>query len=53
VLPLGPDGGASQLSDASGLRAVRGPAETSALKGVDLMSDSISAVLGRRRARHA
>jgi NADH dehydrogenase FAD-containing subunit len=53
VLPLGPDGGASQLSDATGLRTVRGPAETSALKGVDLMSDAISAVLGRRRARHA
>ena len=53
VLPLGPDGGASQLSDSTGLRTVRGPAETSALKGVDLMSDAISAVLGRRRARHA
>jgi NADH dehydrogenase FAD-containing subunit len=53
VLPLGPDGGASQLADATGHRTLRGPAQTSALKGADLMSDTIAEVLGRRRARHA
>ena len=53
VLPLGPDGGASQLSNASGERIIHGPAQTSALKGADLMSDSIDEVLGRRRGRHA
>jgi NADH dehydrogenase FAD-containing subunit len=47
VLPLGPDGGASQLVDETGRRVVRGPRETSALKGADLLSGPMVALFGR------
>ncbi|WP_154792711.1 FAD-dependent oxidoreductase [Occultella kanbiaonis] len=39
VLPLGPDGGASQLLDGSGVPRFHGPEETSRMKGVDLFAD--------------
>lgn len=47
VLPLGPDGGASQLVQDDGTRVVLGPEETSRLKGADLLSDAVAAQLGR------
>jgi NADH dehydrogenase FAD-containing subunit len=47
VLPLGPDGGASQLVDETGRRTVRGPRETSELKGADLLSGPMSALFGQ------
>ncbi len=46
VLPLGPDGGASQVIDADGTRRVLGPRETSALKGADLFSGHFAALFG-------
>ncbi|TDE91569.1 FAD-dependent oxidoreductase [Occultella glacieicola] len=39
VIPLGPDGGASQLLDTSGVPRFHGPEETSRMKGVDLFTD--------------
>lgn len=47
VLPLGPQGGASQVVGADGTRRVLGPQETSAMKGADLFSGTIAALLGR------
>ena len=47
VLPLGPDGGASQLVDESGGRVMRGPQETSAIKGSDLMTGPMADLFGR------
>ncbi|RYV51145.1 FAD-dependent oxidoreductase [Pengzhenrongella frigida] len=46
VLPLGPDGGASQLVDADGTRRILGPAETSAMKGADLFSGAFAELFG-------
>lgn len=46
VLPIGPDGGASQLIDASGHRVVHGPARTAELKGADLMTEPITRLFG-------
>jgi NADH dehydrogenase FAD-containing subunit len=51
VLPLGPDGGASQLVDTSGARVVRGPKETSAIKGTDLMTEPMIDLFGREPVR--
>lgn len=48
VLPLGPDGGASQLVDADGTCRILGPAETSALKGADLHSAALAELFGAR-----
>ncbi|MDO4243458.1 MAG: FAD-dependent oxidoreductase [Actinomyces sp.] len=45
ILPLGPDGGASQVLD-GGRRVVLGPEETSRFKGEDLYLGLISAQLG-------
>ena len=45
VLPLGPDGGASQLLR-DGVRVVVGPEETSRIKGEDLFLGAISSALG-------
>lgn len=47
VLPLGPDGGASQLVQDDGSRVVLGPEETSRLKGADLLSEVVAQQLGR------
>lgn len=47
VLPLGPDGGASQLEQEDGSRIVLGPQETSRMKGVDLFSGSMAELFGR------
>ena len=47
VLPLGPDGGASQLVDTSGARVMRGPKETSAIKGSDLMTGPMADLFGQ------
>lgn len=46
VLPLGPEGGASQLVDADGTRRVLGPEETSRIKGADLFSGAMASFLG-------
>lgn len=46
VLPLGPDGGASQLMQADGSRVVVGAEQTRQLKGADLLSDATAAQLG-------
>ena len=46
VLPLGPDGGASQVIDADGTRRILGPRETSALKGADLFSGHFATLFG-------
>ena len=46
VLPLGPDGGASQVIDADGTRRILGPRETSALKGADLFSGRFATLFG-------
>ncbi|SPT52413.1 NADH dehydrogenase-like protein SAV0941 [Actinomyces bovis] len=45
VLPLGPNGGASQVMR-EGVRVVVGPEETSRIKGEDLFSSFISQTLG-------
>lgn len=45
VLPLGPDGGASQIMR-DGVRVVVGPAETVRIKGEDLFLDFVSEQLG-------
>lgn len=45
VLPLGPDGGASQILR-DGVRVVVGPEETSRIKGEDLFLGAISSALG-------
>lgn len=37
ILPLGPDGGASQLVDPDGTTRIVGPEETAEIKGTDLM----------------
>lgn len=50
VLPLGPEGGASQVVAADGTRQVLGPEETSALKGADLFSGDIAELFGRASA---
>lgn len=47
VLPLGPEGGASQLSE-DGRRHVVGPEETSRIKGQDLFSKDIQDLFSRR-----
>ncbi|NLE70586.1 MAG: FAD-dependent oxidoreductase [Actinomycetales bacterium] len=47
VLPLGPDGGASQLELDGGRREVVGPAETSRIKGRDLFSTDVAELFGR------
>ncbi len=46
VLPLGPEGGASQLVDADGTRRVLGPVETSRIKGADLFSGAMASFFG-------
>ena len=46
VLPLGPDGGASQVAR-GGRRVVLGPEETARLKGADLFATAAAAMLGR------
>ena len=48
VLPLGPDGGASQLERDGGLREVVGPDETSRIKGQDLFSTDVADLFSRR-----
>ena len=45
ILPLGPDGGASQLLR-DGVRVVVGPEETSRIKGEDLFVDFVREQLG-------
>lgn len=45
VLPLGPDGGASQLMN-DGVRSVLGQEETIRFKGLDLMTEPIREMLG-------
>lgn len=45
VLPLGPDGGASQVLK-DGVRVVVGPEETARIKGGDLFSSFVSEALG-------
>ena len=47
VLPLGPDGGASQLLRPDGTRHVLGASETSAIKGADLYSTAMAELFGR------
>lgn len=49
VLPLGPEGGASQVVGPDGTRIVLGSEETSRLKGVDLFSGAIGAMFAPRR----
>lgn len=46
VLPLGPDGGASQLEE-DGRREVVGAEETSRIKGQDLFSGAVAELFGR------
>jgi len=46
VVPLGPDGGASQVVDENGDRRVLGAAETSRIKGADLFSSDMAAFFG-------
>ncbi|NMR19979.1 FAD-dependent oxidoreductase [Cellulomonas fimi] len=46
ILPLGTDGGASQLLDEEGVRRVLGPEETRRLKGADLYSGRYAELLG-------
>ena len=46
VLPLGPEGGASQVTAEDGSRTLLGPAETSAMKGQDLFSSAIADLFG-------
>ncbi|MHB1490780.1 MAG: FAD-dependent oxidoreductase [Cellulomonas sp.] len=46
VLPLGPDGGASQLLGPDGTRHVLGASETSAMKGADLYSTAMAELFG-------
>lgn len=46
VLPLGPNGGASQLVDDQGGTKVIGPEETAEIKGTDLMVSMIRSQLG-------
>ncbi len=46
VLPLGPQGGASQIVDADGTRRVLGPVETSRIKGADLFSGAMASFFG-------
>ena len=46
VLPLGPAGGASQVTGEDGTRTVLGAAETSAIKGQDLFSRAIADLFG-------
>lgn len=50
VLPLGPDGGASQVEQ-DGTRIVLGPEETIAIKGADLFSSDVAEMFGRPRSR--
>lgn len=47
VLPLGPQGGASQLGLPGGGREVVGPEQTSQIKGADLFSTSVAELFGR------
>ncbi|WP_024287481.1 FAD-dependent oxidoreductase [Cellulomonas sp. KRMCY2] len=51
VLPIGPDGGASQIEQEDGSRIVLGPEETSRMKGVDLFSGSMAELFGRPGVR--
>lgn len=46
VLPLGPTGGASQIEQEDGTRVVLGAAETSRIKGADLLTGPVRAMLG-------
>lgn len=47
VLPLGPQGGMSQIAGPDGNRVILGPEQTSAIKGADLFAGSMADVLGR------
>lgn len=47
VLPLGPDGGASQIEQEDGTRVMVGREETSRIKGADLFSSDVAALFGR------
>lgn len=47
VLPLGPQGGASQLGVPGGGREVVGPEETTKIKGADLFSTAVAELFGR------
>jgi NADH dehydrogenase FAD-containing subunit len=47
VLPLGPDGGASQVEQDGGSRVVIGPQETARIKGIDLFSHDVAEMFGR------
>ena len=47
VLPLGPDGGASQVEQDGGGRVVVGAEETARIKGADLFSTDVAEMFGR------
>lgn len=49
VLPLGPDGGASQVGTPDGGRRVLGPQETSRIKGADLFTVEFATMFGVER----
>jgi pyruvate/2-oxoglutarate dehydrogenase complex dihydrolipoamide dehydrogenase (E3) component len=51
VLPLGPTGGASQVTLNDGTRVVLGPDETSSIKGADLFSQAIEDLFTRPAVR--
>lgn len=46
LLPLGPDGGASQVGTPDGGRQVLGPEETSRMKGADLFAGELAEMFG-------
>ncbi|HEY3546367.1 MAG TPA: FAD-dependent oxidoreductase, partial [Propionicimonas sp.] len=46
VLPLGPDGGASQVAGPDGRRTVLGPVQTREIKGEDLFSTAMAELFG-------
>ncbi|WP_372595622.1 FAD-dependent oxidoreductase [Actinotalea sp.] len=46
VVPLGPDGGASEVVDEDGRRRVLGASETSRIKGADLFAGSMASFFG-------
>ncbi|QTE30816.1 FAD-dependent oxidoreductase [Pengzhenrongella sicca] len=50
VLPLGPDGGGSQLVGDDGERRILGPEQTSELKGADLHTGVLTELFGRPAA---
>lgn len=49
VLPLGPDGGASQVGTPDGGRRLLGPEETSRIKGADLFTAEFATMFGLER----